>query len=234
MRFKILCKYGKYPSKFGGTSSFLINDGETNVVLDMGSGSAIALDAHVPFQKVSAIVLSHLHFDHISDLFSLVYRSRETKIPVYLPESPKEIFDIIEGTNAFDLYPIKDGMTVNIGSVLLKFCKMTHPVETYAIRAECGKNVLVYTADTTYNENIAPTIRGSRYVFADACVRGEEHTKYSPHISVKEIARITREAGAEIVLIHLPPVSDNGDILREALSENPAAKLGETDIWYEF
>jgi ribonuclease BN (tRNA processing enzyme) len=243
MKFKILCKYGKYPTADGGTSSFFLEGrGGEGVLFDMGSGALIALDKNkIPLEKIDAIVLSHLHFDHMSDILALVYKSAgylksgkiARKIPVYLPETPTAVFELIKNSNAFDLRIIRDGTSVEIGALKLKFFAMKHPVETYAVRCFEDGKILSYTADTLCNDNIAKAIEEASIVFADACVLERDFNEKSPHISVRDIARLTRESGSKIVLIHLPPEGGHGEILKEALSENGNSELGDEGIWYE-
>jgi ribonuclease BN (tRNA processing enzyme) len=243
MKFKILCKYGKYPTADGGTSSFFLEgSGGAGVLIDAGSGALIALEKNkIPLGKIDAIVLSHLHFDHMSDILALVYKSAfylkdgkiTRKIPVYLPETPTAVFELIKNTNAFDLRIIHDGTSVEIGSLTLTFFKMKHPVETYAVKcSEHGKS-LSYTADTLYNDNIAKVIDGASVVFADACVLARDFNEKSPHISVRDIARLTKQSRSKIVLIHLPPEGGHGEILKEALFENENSELGDESVWYE-
>jgi ribonuclease BN (tRNA processing enzyme) len=243
MKFKILCKYGKYPTADGGTSSFFLEGrGGAGVLIDMGSGALIALEKNrIPLEKIDAIVLSHLHFDHMSDLLALVYKSASylkegkitRKIPLYLPETPTAVFELVKNSNAFDIHIIKDGAGAEIGTLTLKFFAMKHPVETYAARCFEDGKVLSYTADTLYNDNIAKVIEGAAIVFADACVLERDFNEKSPHIAVRDIARLTKKSGSKIVLIHLPPEGGHAEILKEALSENENSELGNEGIWYE-
>ncbi|MDR2046907.1 MAG: MBL fold metallo-hydrolase [Clostridiales bacterium] len=242
MKLKIICKYGRYPAADGGTSCFWLSGGGANVVMDMGGGALIGLEQNgLPLPDTDAIALSHLHFDHMSDVLALVYKCEiyeregrlKNKIPLYLPDTPSDVFALLERTGAFDLRVVKDGDEAFFKSLKLTFFAMKHPVETYAVRCEADGKALAYTADTVYNENIARLIEGCSSVFADACVLARDFNEKSPHISVRDIARLTRESRSKIVLIHLPPEGDLDGILEEALSENENAALGETGVWYE-
>ncbi|MDR1906338.1 MAG: MBL fold metallo-hydrolase [Clostridiales bacterium] len=242
MRFKVLCRYGKYPSKLGGNNSLFLSGSGANIVIDMGSGALSALENNdIQLCDLDAIVLSHLHFDHMSDLLPLVYKSAiyikekrlDKKITVYLPETPTDIFSVIKNSEAFDLKIIKDDMTALIKGLKLKFFAMKHPCETYAVRVESDGAIAAYTADTVYNENIKDLISGCKYVFADACVLDKDYTDKSPHISVKNIARLTNESGAKLVLVHLPPDGGLDDILEEAKSENKNSEIADESKDYE-
>jgi ribonuclease BN (tRNA processing enzyme) len=177
----------------------------------------------------------------MSDLLALVYKSAfylkdgkiKRKIPVYLPEMPTAVFELIKNTNAFDLRIIKDGTGAKIGALKLTFFKMKHPVETYAVRCDEDGRVLSYTADTVYNDNIEGLLAGASVALADACVLERDFNEKSPHISVRDIARLTNISRSKIILIHLPPDGERGEILKEALSENQNSELGDENIWYE-
>ncbi len=72
-------------------SSYLVDDGETPIVLDLGTGAFSRLRRHVDYDRLGAVVISHMHADHFIDLIPLRYalryggRPRATKLPVYLP-----------------------------------------------------------------------------------------------------------------------------------------------------
>ena len=241
LKVDILCKYGKYPGKDGGTSSFLVSGKDACVVLDMGSGAAIALDNVLPLEKVNAVVLSHLHYDHMCDILGIVYKCLKYRsdgvfkggLPVYLPETPKDIFSLLEKTGAFDLRVIKDGESVAVGSMKLTFISMTHPVETYAVRIEEDGDAVAYTADTTCNENLGRLLSGSRLALVDACVLEKDYNERTPHISVAKISELAKDYGVKPVLIHLPHTEEERfEILKEARSKNLSAELGENGKRY--
>ena len=161
MELTILGNYGPFPPKRGACSCYLLtlSDGG-NVVLDMGPGTLSRLQEHISLAKIRAIMLTHLHFDHISDLFALKYAlallkkqgAITTRIPLYLPETPKEVAALVADSDLFDVFYMRQDTKVLLCEAVFSFYEMQHPVETYAICVEEGSKKLVYTGDTRYHE----------------------------------------------------------------------------------
>ena len=73
MRLTVLGKYGPFPAPGGATSGYLIEQGDTRVLFDCGSGVLTRLLAQCPLEQLDAVVLSHLHEDHVADMQVLAY-----------------------------------------------------------------------------------------------------------------------------------------------------------------
>ena len=59
---------GSYPGPGQACSGYLVRSGGTTVWLDAGTGTLANLQLHVGLDQVDAIVLSHQHPDHWSDI----------------------------------------------------------------------------------------------------------------------------------------------------------------------
>lgn len=64
------CRQGM-PADGQASSSYLVTDGSTRLLLDCGPGGATALSAVTHVSTLDAIVISHLHSDHCYDLLPL-------------------------------------------------------------------------------------------------------------------------------------------------------------------
>lgn len=71
MQLTILGNSGPYPAPGGACSGYLLSQGDTHVLLDCGLGVLARLQEHISLGALSALVLTHLHFDHVSDAFDL-------------------------------------------------------------------------------------------------------------------------------------------------------------------
>ena len=147
MKLTILGKYGAYPPAGGGTSSYLLQEGKTAIALDFGSGALGRIRKFTDVGNLGAVVLSHLHFDHICDMFPLSYYLKEAdkKLTVYLPFSESPQFDILRSAGCFELRRIKSGDKVAIGELMAEFFEMKHPVETYGVRFSNGRTSFFYS-----------------------------------------------------------------------------------------
>ncbi len=62
---------GAYPVAYGACSGYLVMEGDKRIMLDFGSGVLPRLTAFMDPGSLTAIVMTHWHFDHGSDLSAL-------------------------------------------------------------------------------------------------------------------------------------------------------------------
>ena len=62
---------GSYPGPDAACSGYLISSGDTHVLLDAGPGVLAAMQHHITIAELSAVVLTHAHTDHWTDLCGL-------------------------------------------------------------------------------------------------------------------------------------------------------------------
>ena len=73
MKLTVLGKYGPYAPPGGATSGYLMENGGEYVLLDMGSGVLARLQEFIQPSQLKGIIVSHVHYDHINDLFLYKY-----------------------------------------------------------------------------------------------------------------------------------------------------------------
>ena len=79
-----------------GCSGYLLETGETTLVLDLGPGTLPELRRHTDFRTLAGVVISHLHLDHVLDLlafrFLLAYNPIRPpeKLPLWLPPNGRD------------------------------------------------------------------------------------------------------------------------------------------------
>jgi ribonuclease BN (tRNA processing enzyme) len=85
---------GSYPGPGGAASGYLVQGGATRLWLDAGPGTFAALQRVVDPAAVDAIVLSHEHPDHWTDVESFAVWHRQSAdlqsgarqpVPIYAP-----------------------------------------------------------------------------------------------------------------------------------------------------
>jgi ribonuclease BN (tRNA processing enzyme) len=132
------------------------------ILVDCGNGTMSRLQRYCRIEDLEAIVISHLHDDHIGDLRILRYAIETKKafkqfngrVKIFMPQSPTTTAQEMARHDIFDIEYIHDGMVVKLHELSLEFALMKHSIESYAISVEKGQKRLVYTADTVYNEKI--------------------------------------------------------------------------------
>ncbi|MDQ3608154.1 MAG: MBL fold metallo-hydrolase, partial [Actinomycetota bacterium] len=73
MRVTVLGKSPSWPDTGGACSGYLVEEGATALLLDCGNGVFAKLRERLPYARVDAVVISHLHGDHFLDLVPFSY-----------------------------------------------------------------------------------------------------------------------------------------------------------------
>lgn len=208
MKLTIIGNSGAYPKSGQKCSCYLLQSGETTIALDFGSGAIAGISSHTDIKKLDGIILSHLHYDHMSDMLPMIYLAdiNDIKYKVFMPNTDLPQKDIITSCKNFEIDYIAENKTINIGCFKIEFCLMTHPIESYAMKISDGKNTLVYSGDTVYNDKITPFCCGADVAILD-CGKASPQSM-SPHMSIAEAEKIAFEANVNVIASHLDPSFD--------------------------
>lgn len=217
MKLTVLGKYGPYPKSGGGTSSYLLQCGERNILIDAGSGCLSRLQYYIHIDDIDMMMLSHLHFDHCAEAFILAYALKE-KLDVYIPKTPMAGFAMLENSGKYNPRIIDDFLTVKKDDIVFSFCRMDHPVETYAMRFEYEGKVFVYSGDSVYTEKLIGFAKDADTLLIDSGFMGEKKEDGNlPHMFVGEAGEIAKQAGVKrLLLTHINPAYDESRLLFEA------------------
>ena len=236
MRLTILGNNGPFPAPGGACSGYLVesDSGETRILLDCGPGVLSRLEQILPPEKLNAIVLSHLHYDHMSDMLPMHYYFQfhplNRAMNVFLPGTPAEVRALIEDKQ-FDLWPMRE---TSVGEMRLRFCRVRHPVTTFAVSVECDGKKLVYTGDTNTETALELFADGADLLLADAGLSNADYRENAPHLSAALCGQLAQNVRAkQLVLTHLNPKYDPDLLLSEAKAVYPSAQLAQIgEIWY--
>jgi ribonuclease BN (tRNA processing enzyme) len=230
MRVIILGTSAAFSAKDECCSSYLITAGGKNYVIDAGSGSFSVLQNYIPYKDIHCILLSHLHADHCSDIYTLRYAIyvaqrdglMESPLPIYMPKSPKRTFSFIRGAikNEFLIEEISDGLMIDQNEFKVSFLLTEHPVQCYAMRFEHNGNTVVYTADTKYFDKLVSFSRQSDLLIAEATLQNRDKSlEEMGHMTAQTAAALASEADVKkLVLSHIWPEYDRKITLHEARS----------------
>ncbi|MBR3928979.1 MAG: MBL fold metallo-hydrolase [Clostridia bacterium] len=223
---------GPYPSIKGACSGYLLtsDSGRTKILIDCGSGVLGRLLNECTVRDLNAVVLSHLHFDHMSDMLPMNYLLNAAgveSLKVICPQTPEKVRRILEG-GALDLYPTQD---LTIGEMKIEFLRVSHPVETYAVRVHCDGKTFVYTGDTNECDALTLFCGEADLLLADAGLLRDDWTSKSAHMTSGMCARLARDAGAKmLVLTHINPSYNAEAVLDEAIIDYPEAMVARAGI----
>ena len=204
MLVTVLGKYGPYPKAGGGTSSHLVRSKNTAVLLDFGSGALGRVQRFVPLEKIDAVVLSHLHSDHMCDMLPLTYamEAEKRQLPVYMPNFACPQGDAIRAQKEFAVHYIEEGASFTVGSLTFTCTQMVHPYTSFAVRVTDGERTLFYSGDTVLCPQLAPAAQGSDLLLLDC---GKKEGTTAPHLSLVEARALSEELGIPAIASHLNP-----------------------------
>lgn len=216
---------GTYPTPAGSCAGYLLRCGGEEVWLDCGPGTFVNLQKHTDFLGLKAIVLSHLHLDHILDLYPFYFALRfhptdPADFPVYAPQGAEDLlvkmFWVTDDPNwrhfggylAFNT--IADGTQAGIGPFKFRFARSVHPVETLAMRIEANGRVLVYSSDTgTPVDGLVDLARDADLLIVEATLQDPDEAMAEVHLTAEEAGQLAAKANARrLMLTHISPQLD--------------------------
>ena len=200
MKLKVIGRYGPYPAAGGATSAYLIISDGCRVMLDFGSGALGRMYSELDAAP-DAIILSHLHYDHISDIFPLSYAP--AKPAIYLPFTDCPQFGQIS-SGGFALNRIGHLYETDIKDLHFTFYSVRHPIECYAVKVTDGKGTLFYSGDTTYFDELASYAAGADMLLLD-CAQDPDGAA-TPHMTTKQGELLKNAVGARTVATHVSPL----------------------------
>jgi ribonuclease BN (tRNA processing enzyme) len=211
---------GSYPGPGGCNSGYLLQAGEFATWMDTGPGTMANLQLHLPLSRLDAVVVSHAHPDHWSDLEGLYVAMRyflgRKGLPVYAPEGLRDLMVGEKPDGTFDWRVIADGETAQVGPARWNWSRTDHPVETLASRVEVGGRALAYSADTGPEWELSSLGEGIQLALVEATMTLQEEGSIQ-HLSARQAGRTAAKAGAERLLItHFAPPIDRAVSLAEA------------------
>ena len=110
---------GSYPGPGGCCSGYLLQAGDFATWMDTGPGTMANLQLHIPLSRLDAVVVSHAHPDHWSDLEGLYVAMRyflgRKGLPIYAPEGLRDLMVGENPDGTFDWRVIGDGETAQVG-----------------------------------------------------------------------------------------------------------------------
>ncbi len=216
-RLTVIGCSGTYSSPDTSCSSYLLRSATTTVLLDAGPGSSMELQRHINLEDLDAIILSHEHPDHWTEMPVLYHAYRygleRFGVTVYGTKGTKTALLAVTpeaNETAFSWTTIDESSTVTIGDINFSFSRTDHPVETLAILAESEGVRIGYSADT--GPGWSPESFGQDIdVFVYETTLPEELEEFGiPHVTGRQAGTRATAAGVgHLVITHVPPGHDS-------------------------
>ena len=237
MKLHVLGCSGPYPESGGATSGYLLEAGDSLLQFDFGCGVLGALTARTAPESLTALLISHWHFDHTSDLLPLIYRlqAAQTVLPLYAPADDASVLrGIAEDSGVFDLHTVSPGDRFDLGDATVTVGEARHPVPGVCFRVELDGRCFGYTGDTNTLPSLPSFFRGCDFLLADGLFPRAAWSPEKPHLSAELAAELARDAGVRrLVITHLNPSFPPQTLLEEARRVFPAVQLASRGAVFE-
>ncbi len=234
MKLHLLGVNGPFPESRGATSGYLLEAGENLFQFDLGSGVLGALTALTAPESLTALFLSHWHFDHAADVPVLMYRLQalDRVLPVFGPADPDSaLYRLVRSVPCFNFSEVSAGNDLDVSGTRIRVNAARHPVPAVGYTVFSGVKVFGYTGDTNTLPSLAEDYRGCSLLLADGLFPREAWAEGKPHLSAELAARLAADAGADTLIItHLNPFIPRRILLEEARVIFPGTRLAEAGV----
>ena len=225
------------PSADRASPCHLVENGPDMLLLDLGPGAVHGLARHgKPWWKISHVVLTHYHTDHMGDLPHLLFAlkwaapsARRRPLHILGPPGLRVRTEALRAAHGdfivtpgfpvvYEEIDTRTTWTEAEASLRLRFLPTPHAEGSVAVRVETGGGSIGYTGDTGPDPALGPFFAGvdilvSECAYADPPPAGH-------HLSPVSVAAMARFAQpATLVLTHLyPPLQADSvpALIREA------------------
>jgi ribonuclease BN (tRNA processing enzyme) len=224
MQLTVLGGSAASPNAGMGCAGLLVQTETASIVLDLGPGTLQELRRHADFRALDAVIISHLHLDHVLDLLTLRHALAYNPVPVPVPVPvwlpPGGIDFLGRATAPFDAcdVPGRFAATVRvaeydperpllIGDATVTFAPTVHYLPAWAMRVSASSSSdLGYTGDTGPAADLAAFFRGIGVLVAEATLLepSSEPTTERGSLTAAEAGELAAAAGAQtLVLTHM-------------------------------
>lgn len=236
MKLTILGMNGPFPAPGGACSGYLLQTESAAIQLDCGCGVLPSLLNITPVSSLTALVLSHWHNDHCSDVLSMIYLTEshlaahpDQPLHVYGPvDEASPVRKAVQTTPGMVLHDVAPGDVLTLGDVQLTAYPARHPVPAVMYRITDGQHTLCYTGDTNTQAILPDYARNADLLLADGLFAEATWAEGKPHLSAALCAQLAKEANVgKLIVTHLNPQTDHSVLLHEAQAIFPDVVLAE-------
>ena len=232
MRLTVLGKSPSWQDAGGACSGYLIEEGDTAVLIDCGNGVFGKLRERIDYVDVDAVVISHLHADHFLDLvpysYALTYAPRQQPVPVptagpapttprgprlIVPPGAREHFRRVVGRvgqrrpdrerlRPRGVRPVDDARGRAAAVRASSRCRTSPRRSRSSISSANGGGRLVYGADSSPTEALIEFARGADLLLIEATLPRPERTGDARPPDAAEAGEHARAAGRQARRAH--------------------------------
>jgi ribonuclease BN (tRNA processing enzyme) len=232
VRITVLGKSPAWPDAGGACSGYLVQDADTCLLVDCGTGVFAKLRTVVDYADVDAVVISHLHADHLMDLIAFATaltfspRAPGVRPRLIIPPGAREVLGAITTAvsqpgvlgGAFAITEYDPADTVRVGPLSLRFQPVPHYVPANAIEV-CGTSGGRFTfgADHAPTDALEDFARATDLLLLEATLLAPEDDGPRGHMTAGEAGVVAAGCDAQrLVLTHISDELDAGHAIDAA------------------
>lgn len=228
MKITVLGCYAPYAPAHGACNGYLLEEGNTRIMLECGNGSFAKLQQHLDFRRLDALIITHYHPDHFHDYHCIRHAiagsikdgTRREPLTVYAPAEGEPWREMKEWPGVYRLLPLESCWEEMIGKIKLSVQKTVHPVTCYAVVCSSdSERKIVYTSDTGWSDGLVAFAGKADVLLCETSLRqvDEALAGKKGHLTARQAGTLAAQAGVgRLVLTHLWPEHDHQELLEEA------------------
>ncbi|MCU0308316.1 MAG: MBL fold metallo-hydrolase [Thermoleophilia bacterium] len=209
-------------------SGYLIRAAGRSFCLDLGAGALNRLQEVMHPEDLDAVVISHLHPDHVADLLSLsvymAYGPGMARPPLRVIGPPGlEARLAAFGAPGLDLAFVFEELAAGEGQVdlgagvRLTHREVPHLPPTHALRVDLDGRSVCYGSDCAMNDALPDLARGADVLVLECAFGAGPGVDGVPHLTGPEAGEIARRAAPRrLLLTHCYPEYDRDAAIHAA------------------
>jgi ribonuclease BN (tRNA processing enzyme) len=234
LHLTILGKSPSWQDRDGACSGYLVEAAGLRLLVDCGNGVFAKLRRHADYERIDAILVSHLHADHLLDLVPFAYALRygpplrPDRPKLHVPPGGRAALRLLCGSwgsdtlieDAFELREYDPSRGLELGEVRVRFQGVPHYVPSHALElAVSGEPCrLVFSADCGPNDELVEFAhRAALLLIESTLLEADPGEEPAGHLTAAQAGAIGLRADVgRLVLTHFSDQLDQTRIRAEA------------------
>jgi ribonuclease BN (tRNA processing enzyme) len=205
------------PRTGGACAGYLLEQGDTHVLIDCGHAVSSMLGRHIDYNRLDAVVLTHLHDDHQADVYALRQAVaidlrlgvRRGPLPVWSLDRPEAEWQRLQMPGALETHRYAPGDAFAIGELSFRTAPTVHALPCAALRVEAGGRAFVFSADTAPSPAVTELAGGADLFLCESTYRRPGDGPPNIHLAAGEAGAMAAAAGVKrLLLTHFHPRQD--------------------------
>ena len=222
LRLTVLGCSSAAPHQATPNAGYLVQWGDTNLLLDAGPGVMRGLQRILDPRALSAVIIGHMHADHYIDLVGLRYlfpwgERASRPLPIHLPPGGRTRLDALADAvsercgffdAAFDAVEYDAATELTVGDLRVRLFEGRHYVPAWGVVVEAPDGArLAYTGDTGPSPTVEAAVRGADLLLVESSIASPRDDDLERgHLTVDEAIALAVAAEARsALLVHYDP-----------------------------